>query len=179
MFGKGFIETSTNRRGHIQENGTTYSRIHTKSMKFDPQMKEKSLKIDLKSSRNWDWECKKIKGASSRSPRRRQGTDFPGIHSPFWHQLGPPNRQKMRKCYIKNQKVFGSALGRKKYWKILPKSFQYQAHTEKKKVPKESSTKHCWKMKNEQTSIVFAICLLSAGLEKQRKHYTKSNKNQL
>ena len=53
--------------------------------------------------------------------------------------------------------------------KIEPNTFQNQAQTEQKKVPKESSTKKCWKMKNEQPSIVFAIFLLSASLEKQRK----------
>ena len=52
MSGKGCREAYTNRRGQIQENGTTYVRIHTKSLKFDPQMKDKLLKIDSKSSRN-------------------------------------------------------------------------------------------------------------------------------
>ena len=68
-----------------------------------------------------------------------------------------------------NQRVFVSALGHAKYWKIHSKSFRNQAQTEQKKVPKESSAKKCWKMKNEQPSIVLAIFLLSAGLEKQQK----------
>ena len=44
MSGTGCREASTNRRGQIQENGTTYARIHTTPLKFDPPNEGKILK---------------------------------------------------------------------------------------------------------------------------------------